>query len=59
VLVLGEPNGGCTGDPSDWQRFHHRHAGFLSRYGLGRSGRRRQAATMFFGAASPSFREEM
>ena len=58
VLVLGEPNGGCTGDPGDWQRFRYRYANLLSRYGLGRSGRRRQAATVFFGAASPYFREE-
>lgn len=58
VLVVGEPNGGCTGDPADWQRFRHRMAGFLSRYGLGRSGRRGQTATIFFGAASPYFREE-
>ncbi len=58
VLVLGEPNGGCTGDPADWQRFHYRYANLLSRYGLGRSGRRRQAATVFFGAASPYFQEE-
>jgi hypothetical protein len=57
VLVLGEPNGGCTGDPADWQRFHYRYVQVLSRYGLSRSGRRRQAATMFFGAASPYFRE--
>jgi hypothetical protein len=59
VVVFGEPNGGCTGDPADWQRFHYRHAGFLSRYGLGRSGRRQQAATVFFGAASPCYHEEM
>jgi hypothetical protein len=58
VLVVGEPNGGCTGDPTDWQRFRHRVAGFLSRYGLGRSGRRRQATTIFFGTAIPYFREE-
>ncbi len=35
VLVLGEPNGGCTGDPADWQRFEFRSAGFLSRLRLG------------------------
>ncbi len=57
VLVLGEPNGGCTGDTADWQRLRYHYAEFLSRYGLGRSGRRRQAATVFFGAASHSFRE--
>lgn len=58
VLVLGERTGGCTGAPADWQRFRHRYAGSLSRYGLGRSGRRRQAATVFFGPASPCFRAE-
>jgi hypothetical protein len=50
VLVLGEPRGGCTGDPADWQQFRHHYAWTLSRYGLGRSGRRRQAATLFLGA---------
>jgi hypothetical protein len=59
VLVLGEPDGGCTGDPADWQRFRYRYVRTLSRYGLGRSGRRRQAATLFFGAASPQFRDGM
>ena len=59
VLVLGEPGGGCTGDPTDWQRFKHCSAGFLSRCGLGRSGRRQQAATVFFGSAHPFFRETL
>jgi hypothetical protein len=58
VLVLGEPRGGCTGDPGDWQRFRYRYVDLLSRYGLGRSGRPRQAATVFFGASSPLFREK-
>ena len=31
VLVLGEPHGGCTGDPADWQRFTYRAAGLLAR----------------------------
>jgi hypothetical protein len=57
VLVLGEPGGGCTGDPTDWQRFWNRFVGFLSRFGLGRSGRRQQAATVFFGSVNPHFRE--
>jgi hypothetical protein len=57
VLVLGEPGGGCTGDPTDWQRFGYRPVGFLARFGLGRSGRRQQAATVFFGSAHPHFRE--
>jgi hypothetical protein len=57
VLVLGEPGGGCTGDPTDWQRFRYHQVRTLSRYGLGRSGRRRQAATLFFGAASPHFQD--
>ena len=57
VLVLGELDGGCTGDPTDWQRFESRSAGLLSRCGLGRSGRRYQAATIFFGSNHPHFRE--
>ena len=57
VLVLGERNGGCTGEPADWHNFRHRSVGFLSSRGLGRSGRRHQAATIFFGAASLQFRE--
>jgi hypothetical protein len=57
VLVLGEPHGGCTGDPADWERFTYRTAGLLSRRGLGRSGRQQQAATVFFGSAHPHFRE--
>jgi hypothetical protein len=59
VLVVGETGGGCTGDPADWQRFRHHQVQVLSRYGLGRSGRRRQAATLFFGAANPRFRDGM
>ncbi len=57
VLVLGEPHGGCTGEPADWQRFTYRSAGWLTRRGLGRSGRKQQAATFFFGSAHPHFRE--
>lgn len=57
VLVLGEKNGGCTGDPADWQRFRYRETDVLSRYGLGRSGRHHQAATVFFGAGSANFWE--
>lgn len=49
VLVLGERRGGCTGDPADWQIFPHREIPSLSRLGLGRSGRQRQAATLFLG----------
>jgi hypothetical protein len=58
VLLIGEPNGGCTGNPADWQSFYCRSMDFLVHYGLGRSGRRRQAATLFLGAASPHFREK-
>jgi hypothetical protein len=57
VLVLGEPGGGCTGAPTDWQRFRHHSVGILSRRGLGRSGCRQQAATVFFGSAHPHYRE--
>jgi hypothetical protein len=57
VLVLGESNGGCTGDPADWRNFRHHSVSFLSSRGLGRSGRRHQAATLFFGAGSLQFRE--
>ena len=49
VLVVGERHGGCTGDPADWQNLPHREIHSLSRLGLGRSGRRRQAATLFSG----------
>lgn len=59
VLVIGEHQGGCTGEPADWQRFRHHSAGLLSRYGLGRSGRRRQVTTIFFAAASPFFQEDI
>jgi hypothetical protein len=55
VLVLGEAGGGCTGDPGDWQRLPYRSLRSLSRYGLGRSGRQRQAASLFFGACRPKF----
>jgi len=47
VLVVGERHGGCTGDPADWQNFPQREMHTLSRLGLGRSGRRCQAATLF------------
>jgi hypothetical protein len=58
VLLVGEPDGGCTGNPADWQSFYCRSMDFLGHYGLGRSGRQRQTATLFFGAASPHFREK-
>ncbi len=48
VLVVGEDGGGCTGDPQDWPRYPHRLAISLTRCGLGRSGRRRHAATLFY-----------
>jgi hypothetical protein len=57
VLVQGESNGGCTGDPADWVRLRYRSSELLSRFGLARSGRRRQAVTIFFGAASHYFQE--
>ena len=52
VLVIGEAQGGCTGDPADWQSLPHRVLTELSGLGLGRSGRRRQAVTLFLGAAA-------
>lgn len=58
VLVLGEAGGGCTGDPADWQILPCRELPLLSSLGLGRSGRRRQAATLFLGVAA-SGREEL
>ncbi len=54
VLVLGEAQGGCTGDPADWQRLRNRPLRCLSGLGVGRTGRRRQAATIFFGSAGLS-----
>jgi hypothetical protein len=48
LLVMGESQGGCTGDPADWQRYPHRELPTLSRLGWGRSGRQRQAATLFW-----------
>ncbi|HAY23076.1 MAG TPA: hypothetical protein DCY27_13140 [Desulfobacterales bacterium] len=55
VVFIGEAGGGCTGDPADWHRFRHRSLPFLSRFGVGRSGRQRQDVTVFFGAASQNF----
>lgn len=57
VLVLGEPGGGCTGDPRDWQRLAHRTITSLSRLSWARSGRQRQSATLFYGAGHPAWRE--
>jgi len=48
LLVVGESLGGCTGDPADWQTYPHRELKTLSRLGWGRSGRQRQAATLFW-----------
>ena len=52
VLLLGEEGGGCTGDPADWHSWPHRRSARLSRLGVGRTGRRQQAAVFFYGAAS-------
>ncbi|RLA88017.1 MAG: hypothetical protein DRG58_09235 [Deltaproteobacteria bacterium] len=57
LVVIGERNGGCTGAAADWQRFRHQVSGILSRYGIGRSGRRHHAVTVFYGAGSPKFAE--
>lgn len=54
VLVVGEQGGGCTGDPNDWQHLRQRRIASLSRLGVGRSGRRRQAVTLFLGAGQAS-----
>ncbi len=59
VVVAGEAGGGCTGDPEDWRRFRHHEARLLSRYGLGRTGRRRQAVTIFYGAGHERFQERV
>lgn len=57
LLSIGEKGGGCTGDPRDWDRLVHRELPTLSRLGIGRTGRRRQAATLFLGAGHPAWRE--
>jgi len=57
VMVLGESGGGCTGDPADWRRFRHHHSRLLSRFGVGRTGRRLQAVTIFYGAGQARFQD--
>ncbi len=54
VLVVGEDGGGCTGDPGDWHTLPHRQLRSLSQLGYGRSGRNRQAATLFLSPSLPT-----
>lgn len=57
VLVVGEDQGGCTGDPGDWRTLAPRLIKSLSRCGLGRSGRRCHTATLFIGKKGRGKRE--
>ncbi|MFP3867162.1 MAG: hypothetical protein ACLFUU_03250 [Desulfobacteraceae bacterium] len=59
LVVVGEQGGGCTGAATDWRQFRHRLSQVLSRYGTARSGRSRYAVTIFYGAASRGFAEEL
>ncbi|MBW1985713.1 MAG: hypothetical protein JRI50_00570 [Deltaproteobacteria bacterium] len=59
LVVVGERGSDCTGAAADWRRFRHRVSAVLSRYGTGRSGRRHYAVTIFYGAASRGFAEQL
>ena len=49
LILVGEAEGGATGNGQDWQTLPHRWSAALSRYGRGRSGRRHHRVTVFYG----------
>jgi hypothetical protein len=49
LILIGEADGGATGDPQDWQTLPQRWSPALSRYGRGRTGSRRHSVTIFYG----------
>ncbi len=49
LILVGEAQGGATGDPQDWQTLRHRESPALSRGGRGRTGPERHQVTIFYG----------
>ena len=49
LILVGETEGGVTGAREDWESLPHHWSPALSRYGRGRTGRRRHAVTVFYG----------
>jgi len=49
LILIGEAEGGTTGDKQDWQTLPQKWSPILSRYGRGRTGSRRHRVTVFYG----------
>ena len=54
LILVGEGEGGATGDGQDWQTLPHRWSPILSRCGRGRTGSRHHRVTIFYGGGKKS-----